>query len=122
MRKKIKLAHAFESYWNMLPPEMHKIIMAYKRGQEQIDKERKERMRELCEEIKMYDELKKKWGIGHIKFSPSKTICSICCTLHVGVTGYYLDEDKIKRERFLGYHYDMVWKRIDDIKSSIFTV
>ena len=32
--KKVKLTRVFESYWDMLPPELHEIIIAYKRGQE----------------------------------------------------------------------------------------
>lgn len=115
----MKLMLVMDSYWDMLPPEMHEMIMAYKRGQEQIDEERKERMRELCEEIRKYDVLKKKWGIGHIKYIISKTICLLCCTLHVKIVGYYLDEAKIPRERFLGYHYDLAWNRVDGIKSSL---
>ena len=67
VRKKMKLCRIFESYWNMLPPEIEVVILEYKEGQEAIDEERKKRMKELCDEIKKYGELKRKWEIGHIK-------------------------------------------------------
>ena len=75
--KKVKLTRVFESYWDMLPPELHEIIIAYKRGQERIDEERKERMKDLCDEIKKYGELKRKWEIGHIKCIVKKKCLSI---------------------------------------------
>ena len=67
VRKKMKLTHKFESYWDMLPPDIKEIILQYKESQEAIDEERKMMMRDLCDEIKKYGELKRKWGIGHIK-------------------------------------------------------
>ena len=54
VRKKMKLCHAFESYWNMLPPEIEVMILEYKESQEAIDEERKERMRDVCKEIVLY--------------------------------------------------------------------
>ena len=42
MKKKIKLMNVMESYWDMLPPEIHELIIAYKRSQELIDEEKKE--------------------------------------------------------------------------------
>ena len=43
VRKKMKSSHTFESYWDMLPPEIHTIIIAYKKGQEEIDEQRKKK-------------------------------------------------------------------------------
>ena len=63
----MKLYHAFESYWNMVPFEIKEIVFEYKEGQEAIDEERKKRMKDLCREIEKYGELKRKWEIGHIK-------------------------------------------------------
>ena len=42
VKKKIKLMNVMESYWDMLPPEIHELIIAYKRSQELIDEEKKE--------------------------------------------------------------------------------
>ena len=67
VKKKMKLMFIMESYWDMLPPEIHELILAYKRSQEWIDEERKDRMMDLCNEIVKYGELRIKWGIGHVK-------------------------------------------------------
>ena len=61
------LMNVMESYWDMLPPEIHETIMMYKRNQEYFDKKKKKRMRELGREIVLYKELKEKWALGHIK-------------------------------------------------------
>ena len=119
VRKKLKLSHVFESYWDMLPLELHEMIMAYKRGQEEIDQERKERMRELCEEIRKYGVLKRKWAIGHIKCIVKKPMCFICCTYHMKIMGCYEGEEKIPKETFLGYGYKMALNRVDIVKSRL---
>ena len=83
VRKKMKLCHIFESYWNMLPPEIEVVILEYKVGQEAIDEKEKERMKklmkDLCDEIEKYERLKRKWGIGRIKCIAGKGICRFCC-------------------------------------------
>ena len=80
VRKKMELSLSFESYWDMLPPEMKMIIVELKEGQEAIDEERKMMMRDLCYEIKKYGELKRKWEIGHIKCIIKKE-----CVLHASL-------------------------------------
>ena len=122
VRKKMKLTHVFESYWDMLPPEIHAIIIAYKRGQEWIDEERKEKMRDLCNEIKKYGELKRKWEIGHIKCIVKKEMCFSCYRHHLKIMGCYEDEEKIPKERFLGYHFKMALDRVEHVKSFLFSV
>ena len=52
VRKKMKLCRIFESYWNMLPPEIEVVILEYKEGQEAIDEERKKRMKECAMRLK----------------------------------------------------------------------
>ena len=117
VRKKMKLAHVFESYWDMLPPEIHAIIIAYKRGQEWIDEERKEIMRDLCNEIKKYGELKRKWEIRHIKCIVKKQICFSCYRHHLKIKGCYVDEEKIPKEKFFGYNFTFALERVDRVKS-----
>ena len=119
VRKKMKLAHTFESYWDMLPPELHELIMAYKKGQEEIDEEKKERLKALCDEIKKYGELKRKWEIGHIKCIVKNQMCFLCYVSHLKIMGCYVDGEKIPRERFLGYHYKMALDRVNGVKSSL---
>ena len=119
VRKKLKLSHVFESYWDMLPLELHEIIMAYKKGQEEIDEEKKETMRELCEEIERYGELKRKWGIGHIKCIVQTPKCFVCLTWHIKLRVCYVDEEGIPQEAFLGYGYSMALHRVNQVKSSL---
>ena len=122
VRKKLKLIHVFESYWDMLPPKIHAMIMAYKRGQEQIDEERIESLRDVCSEIKKYGELKRKWEIGHIKCIVKRVMCFSCYRHHFKIMGCYEDEEKIPRERFLGYTFKMSLDRVYSVKSSLFSV
>ena len=98
VRKKVKLTHVFESYWDMLPPELHEIITAHKRGQECIDKERKERMKDLCDEIKKYGDLKRKWEIGHIKCIVKKEMCFNCYRHHLKIMGVMRMRRKSQRK------------------------
>ena len=122
VRKKLKLTHVFESYWDMLPPEIHAMIMAYKRGQEEIDEEGIERLRDVCSEIKKYGELKRKWEIGHVKCILKKEMCFSCDRHHFKIVGCYEDGEKIPRERFLGYNFKMSLDRVERVKSSLFSV
>ena len=122
LRKKMELTLMFESYWDMLPPEVHEMIMVYKRGQERIDEERVEEMRGVCEEIKKYGELKRKWGVGHVRCIVKKKMCFSCNRHHLKIIGCYEDWEKIPRETFLGYHFSMAMRRVDVVKSSLFSV
>ena len=97
--------HVMESYWDMLPPEIHELILAYKRSQEWIDEERKERMNDLCMEIAKYGELKRKWEIGHVRCIAKKNICFTCYKHHLIIVGCHLDLENIPRERFLGFNF-----------------
>ena len=123
LRKKMKLSHAFESYWDMLPPELHELIMAYKEGQEAIDEEQKKRMKrlmkDLCDEIEKYGRLKQKWGVGHIECIVGKGICRHCQWHHLQLMGCYEDGEGVQKKKFLGYNYKMALDRVDIVKSSL---
>ena len=85
-----------DSYWDMLPPELHEIILLLKRNQEMIDLEKEKRMKELGQEIKMYKVLKEKWALGHIRCIVKKTVFF---KTYVQIMGSYVDfEDRVKRE------------------------
>ena len=118
VRKKIKLARVFESYWDMLPPEIKELILKYKECQESIDEVKKERMKDLCDEIKKYGELKRKWKIGHVKCIVKKPMCFSCYTYHLKIMGCFEDEEKIPRERFLGFGFEEALRLGDGVKSS----
>ena len=67
VNKKIQLMSVMESYWDMLPRELHEIILMLKRNQEMFELEKERRMKELGQEIVLYKELKDKWALGHIR-------------------------------------------------------
>ena len=59
--------HVFESYWDMSPPEVQEHVIGFKISQECIDKERKDKIKNLCNDIEKYGLLKEKcsavaWG------------------------------------------------------------
>ena len=44
VQTKIQLAEAYESYWDMLSPEVQEYILEFKQSQEKLDEVRKELM------------------------------------------------------------------------------
>ena len=115
VKTKVELMNVMDSYWNMLPPELQDFILLLKRNQERIEEENKERMREVCDEIVMYKELKDKWALGHIRCVVKK---KIFCQRYTEIMGCYLDrEDHVKRERFLGFDFKSASQRINHVKS-----
>ena len=75
VKTKIKLMNVMESYWDVLPPEIHEMILLLKRNQEHLDEEKKRKMKALSKEIKLYKELKEKWALGHIRCVVKKKQC-----------------------------------------------
>ena len=73
----------------------------------------------MCDEIKKYGELKRKWEIGHIKCIIKKRMCPTCCSRHVYIMGCYEDEEKNSWERYLGNNFRMAMDRVDFVKSSL---
>ena len=118
LRKKMKLSHTFESYWDMLPLELHELIMAYKKGQEAIDEDRKRIMRKICNDINLYGRLKKKWGIGHVRCRAKK--CNTCDGYHMRVVGCYVNAEHEQREVYLAYNLRAALSRVDEVKSYLF--
>ena len=117
----MKFTHTLESYWDMLPPEIKEIILEYKESQEAIDKRKiKKRMKNLCREVKKYGELKRRWGIGHVKCTESHgEVCHICDRYHVKIVGYHEDQEGVQKEQFLGYNFKMALDQVDIVKLSI---
>ena len=99
VKTKIEMMNVMESYWDMLPPEVHELILMLKRNQEMFDQEKERRMRELGKEIILYKELKDKWALGHVICIVKKTVFF---KSYIQIMGCYFDcEDHVKRERFL---------------------
>ena len=115
VQTKIQLAEAYESYWDMLSPEVQEYILEFKESQEEIDEARKELMFSLCHEIKLYVALKKAWGLGPIKWKVTK--CDIDRKTHQYINGHYVDEENVKRELFLGNGYQQALARVNHVKS-----
>ena len=111
VKEKMKLMLVMDSYWDMLPPELHDFILMLKRNQELIDQEKEKRMKELGKEIVMY---KEKWALGHIKCVVKKTVFF---KSFIEIMGCYVDEENVKRTRFLGYNFKSALQRVNHVKS-----
>ena len=115
VKTKVKLMHVMESYWDMLPPEVHELILLLKTNQEMLDQEKERIMKELGKEIVFYKELKDKWALGHIRCVVKK---QIFFSKYICIMGSYVDrEDNVRRERFLGYDFPNAIRRINHVKS-----
>ena len=117
VKKKLKLTNVFESYWDMLPPEIQEHVIGFKISQECIDEKRKDKLKDLCMEIVKYGELKREWNMGHVKYIVKKEMCFSCCKYHLRIMGCYVGEKNIPRERFLGYGFEEALGRVNHVKS-----
>ena len=115
VQTKIQLAEAYESYWDMLSPEVQEYILELKQSQEKLDQEQKDLMFSLCHEIKLYVALKTAWGLGPIKWKVHK--CETDRKTHQCINGHYVDEENVKRDLFLGYGYQQALCRVNHVKS-----
>ena len=91
-----------ESYWTMLPPEIHEFILLLKRNQETFEEERERRLKAVGKEIVMYHELKEKWAVGHVR-------CVVKCSFRprfrmsipgMFIYGHYVDLEGVKKRDF----------------------
>ena len=114
VQTKLQLSEAYESYWDMLPPEVQEFIVELKESQEQIEQDQKDLMNSLCHEIKLYVTLKVAWGLGPIKWKVTK-----CKThnSHEYLNGHYVDELNVKQVMFLGHSYQQALARVNHVKS-----
>ena len=115
VEKKRELSYVMESYWDMLPNEIKEYIIQFKKSQESIDEENKERMISLCHEIQLYGLLKSKWGLGHIKCKADPYRCGRYS--HLKLTGCYVNEYTDKCEMYLGHGYPQALSRVNHVKS-----
>ena len=117
--KKIELMRVMESYWTMLPPDIHEFILLLKRNQETFEEERERRLKAVGKEIVMYHELKEKWAVGHVR-------CVVKCSFRprfrmsipgMYIYGHYVDLEGVKRERFLAFSFETALQRVNHVKS-----
>ena len=104
----------YESYWDILSPEIQEYILEFKRSQEKLDEEQKDLMNSLFHELKLYVSLKVAWGLGPIKLQRHQ--CKRECNNELKITGQYV-EDKVKKDMFLGYGYQQALARVNHVKS-----
>ena len=119
--KKIELMRVMESYWTMLPPEIHEFILLLKKNQETIEEERERKLKAVGKEILMYHELKEKWAVGHVRCIV-KCKCSFQPRLYLStpvmcIYGHYVDLEGVKRKRFLGFSFERALQRVNHVKS-----
>ena len=119
--KKIELMRVMESYWTMLPPEIHEFILLLKRNQETFEEERERKLKAVGKEIVMYHELKEKWALGHVR-------CVVKCSFRprlkmsipgMYIYGHYVDLEGVKRKRFLGFSFERALQRVNLVKSFV---
>ena len=114
---KMKLMLVMESYWDVLPPELHDYILMLKRNQEMFDLYKEKRMEKLGQDIKLYKVLKDKWALGHIRCTIP--CCRFCHDPCMSIYGYYMDEENVKRTIFLGNNFKRALQRLNHVKSFI---
>ena len=108
----------YETYWDVLPPEIQDYVFAFKLSQEYLDEVRAKLIFNLRVEITMYGELKQKWGIGHIRCISPFNICNVCKERHsTRIMACYVDECNVKQEYLLGYRFPEAMRRVSTIKS-----
>ena len=115
VKKKLEISQVYESYWDMIPSEIQEYIIQFKKSQENIDEENKERMLSLCHEIQFYELLKTKWGRGHIKCKLDSCKCE--SFKYLKITGRYVNEYKDKCEMYLGHGFQQALARVNHVKS-----
>ena len=76
---KMELLKWTDSYWDMLPAEIKEIILKYMESQEFIDRRESASNRALCKQIRLYEQLRQKWQIGHIQCRPMKCNPGVKC-------------------------------------------
>ena len=104
VKRKVALSCVYESYWDMLPPELQEYILLFKVSQEQIDEARETLMSELRQEIILYKRVQMKWGLGHVQCVVSRTKCKSCGFIHLPhVYGHYKDVASNKLRRLIGH-------------------
>ena len=117
--KKLTWLKVYETYWDVLPPEMQDYILEFKISQEYAEV-RAQWMIRLRPESIMYGQLKLKWGLGPIKCQSYPLVCKVCKSRHnPRILGYFIDEANDKCEYFLGYSFQEALRRVSTVKQWI---
>ena len=111
-----------ESYWTMLPPEIHEFILLLKKNQEIFEEERKMNLKAVGQEIVMYNELKEKWALGHVRCVVKRTEILFRPRIKMSIPsmsiyGHHVDLEGVKRKKFLGFSFESALQRVNHVKS-----
>ena len=122
VKKKIELMRVMESYWTMLPPEIHEFILLLKKNQEIFEEERKMNLKAVGQEIVMYNELKEKWALGHVRCVVKRTEILFRPRIKMSIPsmsiyGHHVDLEGVKRKKFLGFSFESALQRVNHVKS-----
>ena len=119
VKRKVQLMRVYESYWDMLPPELQTYVIELKLAQVYPDKIRDYHKWRLLREIKEYINVKEKWGLGHIRCVPKIKVCFACGYHHVKVFASYVNELGLKKTFFLGNGYANALASVNFVKSDL---
>ena len=120
VKKKLTWLKVYETYWDVLPPEMQDYILEFKISQEYLDEVRAELMFNLRLEITLYGQLKLKWGLGRIECRARRLICKVCKSRHnPRIMAHYVDEANVKQSVLLGYSFEEALRRVSTVKQWI---
>ena len=121
VERKVALSCVYESYWDMLPPEIQQYILDFKFSQERIDEAREELMSMLRQEIILYRSMKVQWGWGHVQCIVPRVKCKMCGEIHMPrVYGHYKDTAHVKKRKFLGHGLSQALVNVDDARRFLF--
>ena len=109
------------SYWDLLPPEMKEYILAFKESQELIEWRESTSNRVLCEQIRMYGQLRREWFIGPVEcrcFYKYGCQCQPRC-MYMLVFGHYWTLPGSRAKAFLDFGLGCALMYCDFVKNSI---
>ena len=135
VKTKFMLLNHTDSYWTLLPLMVKELILQYRDSQTLIEHRESVVSRELCEQIRLYAQLQRKWFIGPIR---CETYCyRVCgpltsplrCRKHglvcrhecvsMRVYGHYWDLNGVKKRIFLGFTLERALAECSDSKEGV---
>ena len=134
VKTKLMLLNHTDSYWTLLPVMVKELILLYRDSQALIEHRESVVSRKLCEQIRLYAQLQRKWFIGPIR---CKSICtrvcgplpSLRCRKHemvcrhecvfMRVYGHHWDLNGQKKRIFLGFNLETAIAQCNEVKEGV---
>ena len=98
LETKRELLKRTDSYWDMLPPEVKDLILEYRDSQEFIDRRESASNRALCKQIRLYEQLRQRWQVGHIQCKLIHRNLGVCMRVY----GWYRNLRGMIHKTYLG--------------------